>query len=108
MPSVDVHQCLRGNQAKPDKDGTRGVEKKVINSLQRGQPRLLKNIIRVHSTMQPRIHAEGHNSPKTIPMTGKKLRQRVLVALNHTSNQFRVILLSHESTSEVLPYNRYG
>lgn len=85
---MNIDERLTGNQSKPDKNRSGGINQEMINPLNRGYPRFLKYVIRIDSTMQSRVHAKGHHAPQSIAMLREQLRQCVLVTVRDAFNEF--------------------
>ena len=87
MATMDIDQCLAGDQTKPDENRSRRVHQKMINPLHGRQPCFLQDIVRIDSSVKTRVHAKGDHSPQSITMLGKQLGECILVAVGHQFNQ---------------------
>ena len=60
----------------------------MIDPLHDGQPGFLQHVIRVNTSVQPRIHPEVDHSPQPITVLRKQGRKGFFVAADDTVNQF--------------------
>ena len=77
---VQSHQPLARDQAEPEENRHPGILPVLGGTLGHIQVRLLQDVGRVETPLEPPIHPELHHPPQPVPVSRKKFAKRSLVA----------------------------